>query len=66
MRHVILVIIPLLVALAATSACLVHDGGRSTTPGPSSSLDIAPDVARGAATLAGVALCLGFMYLQSR
>ena len=62
MRHALLVLVPLV--LAATSACLVHDSGRSTMSG--SSLEIAPDVARGAATLGGVALFLGFMYLQSR
>ena len=63
MRHLLLVLAALL--LATTSACLVHDSGRNTTTG-SSSLEVAPDVARGAATLGGVALFLGFMYLQSR
>ena len=64
MRHLILVLAALL--LATTSACLVHDSGRGTTASSSSSFDMAPDVARGAATLGGVALFLGFMYLQSR
>jgi len=64
MRHLMLVLVPMV--LAATSACLVHDSGRGTTPGTSSSLEVAPEVARGVATLGGVALFLGFMYLQSR
>jgi hypothetical protein len=61
MSHLLLVLAALL--LAATSACLVHDSGRGTTPG-TSTFEVAPDVARGAATLGGVALFLGFMYLQ--
>lgn len=64
MRHLLLVLVPLL--LAVTSACLVHDSGRGTMSGSStSSLEVAPDVARGVATLGGVALCLGFLYLQA-
>ena len=49
----------------ATPACVVHDSGRSSmNTGSSSSLE-AGDMAKGAATLGAVALCLGFLYLQA-
>lgn len=50
---------------AATPACIVHDSGRNTTStGSSATLD-GGDMAKGAATLGAVALCVGFLYLQA-
>jgi hypothetical protein len=57
----------LVAALAAAApACVVHDSGRGTmSSGSSSTLETAPELAKGAATLGAVALCIGFLYLQA-
>jgi hypothetical protein len=49
----------------STAAC-VHDDGRGTMSGGQAAIEVAPDVAKGAVTLAAVGLAIAFMYAQSR
>jgi hypothetical protein len=63
MRKTILLVT--LLTSISTAAC-VHDDGRGTMTGGQTAIEVAPDVAKGAITLAGVGLAVLFMYAQSR